>query len=125
MRFTNTREFVKAIIENNGVLYGHEEITATIVEIDFILYAHLNGLETPIKDLCDYEWFTTEQFKDKDLLECWDNDDTHKRTLRFWDNQNKNCFYYDGRRNGGTYHNYRKITPLPDWAIEAQKTLQD
>jgi len=64
---------------------------------------------------------------DKDLVECWDNGDTHMRTLKFYDDKNKCTYSYAGGRNGINYGNYRKLMPweYPQWAIEAQETLED
>jgi len=64
---------------------------------------------------------------DKDLVECWDNRYTHKRLLKFYDAKNKATYDYEGEHGGFRFENYRKLMPweYPQWAIEAQKTLED
>jgi hypothetical protein len=64
---------------------------------------------------------------DKQLCECWDGDDTHRRVLKFYDVKNECSFSYDGKRNGLDYNNYHPIpyADSPEWAIEAEKTLED
>ena len=62
---------------------------------------------------------------DKALIECWDDANTHTRTLRFYDAINECTFYSDGKRNGSVWDNYKVIKKLPKWAKEAQKALED
>jgi hypothetical protein len=64
---------------------------------------------------------------DKQLCECWDADDTHKRVLKFYDAINKCAFMYNGNRNDGDYDNYLPIpySNYPQWAIEAEEALED
>ena len=63
---------------------------------------------------------------DKQLCECWGTF-THQRLLRFYDAKNKSTFSHIGTRNDHDYDNYRPIpyAEYPDWAIEAEKTLED
>jgi hypothetical protein len=64
---------------------------------------------------------------DKQLCECWFNTHTHCRVLRFYDAVNKCTFNVKGKRNGISYDDYIPIpyADYPEWAIEAEKTLED
>jgi hypothetical protein len=64
---------------------------------------------------------------DKQLCECWNDMDTHSRSLRFYDAKNKTTFLYNGVRDAHGWGNYRPIpyADYPEWAIEAEKTLED
>jgi hypothetical protein len=64
---------------------------------------------------------------DKQLCECWADRYTHNRVLRFYDAVNKCVFSVEGKRNGIIYDKYYPIpyADYPDWAIEAEKTLED
>ena len=56
-------------------------------------------------------------FFDGQLVWCWDNDDTHVRTLRFYDVKNKCTYQFDGTEDGHDYDNYEKFEGnYPDWA---------
>ena len=64
-------------------------------------------------------------FFDGQLVWCWDNDDTHVRTLRFYDVKNKCTYQFDGTEDGHDYDNYEKFEGnYPDWALEAFQTLE-
>jgi hypothetical protein len=64
---------------------------------------------------------------DKQLCECWDGIHTHTRNLRFYDAVNRQTFTIKGKRKGSLFDYYRPIpyADYPDWAIEAEKTLED
>ena len=70
-----------------------------------------------------------DELYDKDLIECWDNIDTHKRDVRFYDTKNLCTFNYRGKRNGIVFDYYRKLMPWEEamfpWVEEARKTLGD
>ena len=64
-------------------------------------------------------------FFDGQLVWCWDNDDTHVRTLRFYDVKNKCTYQFDGTEDGHDYENYEPFEGnYPDWALEAFQTLE-
>ena len=64
-------------------------------------------------------------FFDGQLVWCWDNDDTHVRTLRFYDVKYKCTYQFDGTEDGHGYDNYEPFEGnYPDWALEAFKTLE-
>ena len=64
-------------------------------------------------------------FFDGQLVWCWDNDDTHVRTLRFYDVKNKCTYQFDGTEDGHDYDNYEPFEGnYPDWALEAFQTLE-
>ena len=64
-------------------------------------------------------------FFDGQLVWCWDNDDTHVRTLRFYDAKNKCTYQFDGTEDGHNYDNYEPFEGnYPDWALEAFQTLE-
>jgi hypothetical protein len=62
----------------------------------------------------------------KQLCECWQNENTHMRVLRFYDAINKRTFDSYGNNEGVKMDNYLPISyaDYPDWAIEAEKTLR-
>ena len=64
---------------------------------------------------------------DKQPVYAWDNNMTHTRTLRFYDKKNNGIFSYYGKRSLLSYDNYEAIPThmIPEWMIEAQKTLED
>ena len=64
-------------------------------------------------------------FFDGQLVWCWDDIDTHMRTLGFYDVKNKCTYHFDGTKDGNIYDNYVPFEGnYPDWAKEAFKTLQ-
>ena len=64
-------------------------------------------------------------FFDGQLVWCWDNDDTHVRTLRFYDVKYKCTYQFDGTKDGHDYDNYEPFEGnYPDWALEAFQTLE-
>ena len=64
-------------------------------------------------------------FFDGQLVWCWDNDDTHVITLRFYDAKNKCTYQFDGTKYGHDYDNYEPFEGnYPDWALEAFQTLE-
>ena len=64
-------------------------------------------------------------FFDGQLVWCWDKDETHVRTLRFYDVKNKCTYQFDGTEDGHDYDNYEKFEGnYPDWALEAFQTLK-
>ena len=64
-------------------------------------------------------------FFDGQLVWCWSNDDTHSKTLKFYDVKNKCTYDYSGKRGGFSYVNYAPFEGnYPDWALEAFQTLE-
>ena len=64
-------------------------------------------------------------FFDGQLVWCWDNDDTHVVTLRFYDAKNKCTYQFDGTEDGHDYDNYEPFEGnYPDWALDAFQTLE-
>jgi len=70
---------------------------------------------------------TINELQDKDAVMCWDDKQTHVRTIKFFDAINNDTFSYTGKRDGLAYQNYEKIPrdEEPSWMTEARKTLQD
>jgi hypothetical protein len=64
---------------------------------------------------------------DKQLVECWDNAHTHARAFRFYDAEHECAYSCQGNQSLISWDNYRPIpyADYPDWAIEAEKTLED
>jgi hypothetical protein len=72
---------------------------------------------------CNFGYDKT--IKDKDLVWCWDNDDTHMKYLKFYNEAGRRSYTSEGRRLGKTFHQYEKfIGEYPDWALSALKTLE-
>ncbi len=64
-------------------------------------------------------------FFDGQLVWCWDNDDTHVRTLRFYDVKYKGTYQFDGTEDGHDYDNYEPFEGnYPGWALKAFQTLE-
>ena len=64
-------------------------------------------------------------FFDGQLVWCWDNDDTHHRSLRFYKVKYKCTYQFDGTKDGSDYDNYEPFEGnYPDWALEAFQTLE-
>ena len=64
-------------------------------------------------------------FFDGQLVWCWENDDTHVITLRFYDAKNKCTYVFNGEEDGCVYDNYEPFEGnYPDWALEAFQTLE-
>ena len=64
-------------------------------------------------------------FFDGQLVWCWDNDDTHHRSLRFYKVKYKCTYQFDGTEDGHDYDNYEPFEGnYPDWALEAFQTLE-
>lgn len=71
-------------------------------------------------DVCEKTGFFAGQ-----LVWCWDNDDTHVRTLRFYYVKYKCTYQFDGTEDGHDYDNYEPFEGnYPDWALEAFQTLE-
>ena len=71
-------------------------------------------------DVCEKTGFFAGQ-----LVWCWGNDDTHVRTLRFYDVKYKCTYQFDGTEDGHDYDNYEPFEGnYPDWALEAFQTLE-
>jgi hypothetical protein len=68
-------------------------------------------------------------FYHKQLVWCWDNNNTHAKVLRFYDATNKCSFAYDGTNNGSSFDNYKpydwSCDFINEWAVESIKTLKD
>ena len=64
-------------------------------------------------------------FYDGQLVWVWDEEDTHFRSLNFYDAKNTCTYSCDGDRDGGVYDNYEPYEGnWPEWALEAFKTLE-
>ena len=64
-------------------------------------------------------------FFDGQLVWCWDYNNTHYRTLKFYDAKNECTYQCDGTINGHEFDNYEPFEGnYPDWALEAFQTLQ-
>ena len=79
----------------------------------------------------DGKWEDVPYNKERDLfhtqaIECWDIDNTHHRTLRFYDAINDRTFTYSGKLNGAVYNNYEAVPldKVPDWMNKARATLE-
>jgi hypothetical protein len=64
---------------------------------------------------------------DKQLCECWGVHETAGRSLRFYDAKNKCAYNSYGKHFYAPWDNYHPIpsADYPEWAIEAEKTLED
>lgn len=59
------------------------------------------------------------------LVWCWQNSDTHDRTLSFYNAIDDSSFSYNGNPGGLDWENYEPYQgEWPQWAIEAHKTLE-
>ena len=115
MKFETSFDFLKALVENNGVLYNKKSTR-------FLLS---NNLVLDMEELLKHEWFTTEPLKDKDPVEAWDNKQKCTRRIGFYDAKNNCLFGFEGDRKGAVYANYQKLDNVPEWMIEAKESLED
>lgn len=124
MQATRCKQVVKFTGLRSGVVVvkGNCLLNSNIGETSNCLYAHTDTNHwQPIA-------FDEERgIADKQLVECWYNRHSYLRELRFYDALNKRGFSVDGERDGCTHDNYRPIpyADYPEWAIEAEKTLED
>ena len=64
-------------------------------------------------------------FFDGQLIWCWDNNDTHSKTLKFYDAKHGCTYCFDGTKMGSQFKNYEPFEGnYPDWALEAFQTLE-
>jgi hypothetical protein len=64
-------------------------------------------------------------FYDGQLVWAWDEEETHQRSLNFYDAKNTCTYSCDGDRDGSIYDNYEPYEGnWPSWALEAFKTLE-
>ena len=77
--------------------------------------------------MCKEEEVEEVEFYDKQPVCAWDDRFTHSRMMKFYDKKSDNVFSYEGKRNGSHYSHYEAIPDnmIPEWMIEAQKTLED
>lgn len=63
---------------------------------------------------------------DGQIIECWDDENTHDRIIRFYDAVNKCTFNHYGVRKGFLYKNFKALDHkfYQEWMIEAYKTLE-
>ena len=79
----------------------------------------------------DAVWKTVAHNKERDLFDKqlvwgWDNDDTHRRILRFYNAMDDYVLSYRGKRIMYKVDNYEAYKgEYPEWAKEAYKTLED
>ena len=76
-------------------------------------------------------WEDVAYDKERDLfdgqpVECWEDDSSHSRKIRFYDAINTCSFTYDGVRGGYPFKNYKAIKPehYKKWMLEAFETLE-
>ena len=81
----------------------------------------------PAKNQRDWSEFKIEtSLQHRDLVWCWDNNDTFSRVLKFYDKKNTCTYSWAGHPRGYEYHNYEKYEgEWPEWAKEAVKLLED
>lgn len=56
------------------------------------------------------------------IVYCWDEDETHRINVKFYDAVNVCTFSFDGSPNGATYDNYS--TTMPEFMLTAAETLE-
>lgn len=63
----------------------------------------------------------TDEIPDWWLCECWDDDDTHGREIKFFDKENECSITHRGAEDGVDFENYRMIPAeeWPEWARDA------
>ena len=78
----------------------------------------------------DYNWEDVAYDEERDLwdgqpVECWDDDSTHTRHIKFYDAVNNCCYFFNGKRYGRSHDNYKALSPdrYDEWIIEAHKTM--
>jgi hypothetical protein len=71
----------------------------------------------------DYPYDKKRGLYHKQMVYCWDNNDTHAVHIRFYNAIKKCAFPFNGSHFGISFHNYS--TTMPDFLKEAYKTLKD
>jgi hypothetical protein len=66
-------------------------------------------------------WFP----KDKEPVWCWDNEDTTRKILSFWDEKYNGVYTHDGLRDGTKFDNYAKVDHLEQWMTKAHELLEN
>jgi hypothetical protein len=91
------------------------------------LQAQLDTLREQCKQKPEIAFDEERGIADKQLVECRYNAYPYVRHLRFYDAVNRCTFSAIGNRGGGEADNYRPIpyAEYPDWATEAERTLED
>lgn len=111
---------------------GRTSATVVVVDEDKHFYVGFFSNEwTPHTNTSHWQPIAFDEERgiaDKQLCECWYSRHTHCRVFRFYDAVNKCAFSVRGKRNGNTYDG--GYVPIPyaeyhEWAIEAEKTLED
>lgn len=76
-------------------------------------------------------WEPVPYDKERDLwhgqpVYCWDDDETHSKTVRFYNAPQKSVFSYDGDNVGITLDNYEAvpIKHYEPWIFNAYQTLR-
>lgn len=96
-----------------------------IDEYNYITYRVIDSTEAFCIMKVFKELKPTSRFKDKQLLWCW-NDEESQRTVRFYDALNDCTFNPYGCRIGACYKYYEPFEgEYPEWAKEALKQLKD
>lgn len=112
-------EIVKFTSLNNGVVVKQGEL---------FIVGHKDGCWRPHTDTDVWQQLDVcpeTGFYDGQLVWVWDEEDTHFRSLNFYDAKNTCTYSCDGDRDGGAYDNYEPYEGnWPSWALEAFKTLE-
>ena len=111
------------VVKFKGLIQGKTVVNNTFNNVgdkSFIWQNHSETNTWQQLEVCEKTGFF-----DGQLVWCWDYNDTHVRTLRFYDVKNKCTYFFNGKNNGGYYENYEPFEGnYPDWALEAFQTLE-
>ena len=111
------------VVKFKGLRQGKTVVNNTFNNVGNKSYVWQNHTDTNAwqqLDVCEETGFF-----DGQLVWCWDNDDTHVVTLRFYDAKNKCTYQFDGTEDGHDYDNYEPFEGnYPDWALDAFQTLE-
>ena len=120
MKFTNTFDFLKTLVENDGVLYCENGNIVAVYKKGFSSF-----IAKEKDDIPSLDWFTEPPLQDKAPIMAWNDKMKAWRVYGFYDARNKCTFNPNGSRDGIAFENYEKLDTIPEWMVEAQKLLED
>ncbi len=114
---SRTESIIKFTSLTEGVTvmsHGHKRIGTTLTEI--APHTDAKWIDLPYNIYID--------LYHGQPIECWDNTNSHARTIGFYDAKYKCSFDIYGDLNGPRYDNYKAIDNLPKWMQKAFYTLK-
>lgn len=119
MKTMNREEAIIAMVEGKEVTsneFGEPDYTYCIynkaIKDEFpFRYIH-NDINTTMAGVWNIKTWRLRKYipKDKELVFCWEDEDTATAIIRYYDAKNNCTFDYEGNRNGLNYNSYAPYT---------------